>query len=223
MKVSKKIMIFISIATAILLSACGGKPNEKIHKNLEKSVEIESKAGETQSSIIKLEKQEKEIYDKLIALGEKDMKKIKKLSDDATTNIDNRKDLIAEEKKSMEESKKNFEEIKDQIDKLETDKEKSSAKKMYKTMENRFNLYENLNKTYTKSLAEEKKMYKMLAKKDATHEQVSSQIKAVNTSYEKLIETNKTFNKKTKEYNEQKKAFYKATDLDVSYKKQKEK
>lgn len=223
MNVSKKLVLFMLAAMTVLLSACGGEPSEKIHNNLEKSVEIESKAGEKQDAIIKLEKKEKVIYDKLIALGDKDMKDIQKLSDDAITNIDKRKDLIDEEKDSMDESKKNFEEIKGQIDKLETDKEKSRAKKMYKTMENRFSIYNKLNKAYLKSLTEEKKMYKLLAQKDATHEQVSSQIKEVNTTYEKLIETNKDFNAKTKAYNDEKKAFYQATDLDVSYNNQKEK
>ncbi|WLV25631.1 YkyA family protein [Aciduricibacillus chroicocephali] len=210
---------FVGTILIVFLAACGGSPAEKMHKNMEESVGIEKKAADVQDKIISLEKKEKQSYDKLISLDDHKMKEIKKLSNDAKSNIDKRRVLVKEEKEIMNDSKENFQKIEGQIDKLKTKKEKVKAKAMHKAMMERYKLYGKLNKAYKRSLADEKEMYSLLAKKDATHDQVKNVIEKVNKSYDKLVQANKSFNVQTEKYNDFKKAFYKTTDLDVSYKK----
>jgi len=217
----KKILAFGIIPAALIaiLAACGGSPAEKMHKNLEESVGIEKKAANVQNKIIALEKKEKQSYDKLIGLGDDKMKEIKKLSGEAKENINKRDELIKEEKGIMDDSKENFQKVEEQIGKLDKKKEKERAKKMYEAMMERYKIYGELNKTYKKSLADERDMYSLLAKKNAQHDKVAKAIEKVNKSYEKLLRSNQSFNEQTEKYNSLKKAFYKATDLGVNYKK----
>lgn len=219
MKNNKLIFGLTLAALLILLAACGGSPAEKMHKNMEKSVEVEDEASGVQKNIIDLEKEEKKHYDEIVGLGDKEMTKIKKISDEAKSNIEKRNDLIKKEKEIMDNSKEAFDKVKDQIDKLDSDKEKEKAKKMYDAMEKRYKIYDKLNKTYKSSLSDEKKMYNMFAAKDSEYDGVMKQIEKVNNSYSELVDTNKEFNEQTKKYNELKKSFYKSTDLEIKYKK----
>jgi len=204
------------------LAACGGSPEENIHDHLEKSVEIEQDAAKDQNAIVKLEKKEKAIYEKMSGLGTDDFTEMNKLADQASANIKKRGELIDKEKESMDESEESFSGVKDQIEKLEKKKEKTQAEEMYKAMVKRYKLYSQLNKTYKHSLSEEQKMYKLFADKKAAQDQVKSQIEKVNLSYEKLVKDNEAFNKQTETYNKLKKAFYESTDLKVDYKDAKE-
>src|SRR5699024_1956480 len=74
----------------LLLSACGDSPAEKIHKNLEESVDKEETAQNSQKEIAKLEEKENEIFDQVVDLSLDDFDKIKKHSNNASEKIEKR-------------------------------------------------------------------------------------------------------------------------------------
>lgn len=215
--VTKGAAVPLLVCFVLGLAGCGKEPSEKIHDHLEKSVQIEKDAVGEQEKIVELEKKEKTIYGELVAKDKDEAKKIEKLSEQANQNIRDRKDAIDREKKKMQESKEAFSEAKEQINRLDDKNVKAQAEKMSAAMMHRFDLYDDLNKTYKRSLNAEKKMYKLLADDHAAHKSVKAQIEKVNASYEKLIKENAAFNKQTEVYNELKKHFYEAAGLDIEY------
>ena len=97
----------------------GGSPEERVVKILDKTVEKESDFSEKQEPLNDLEKEEKEIYEKIIKLGMKEYDQIVELSDEALKNIEKREELIEKEKESMDASKKQFDKMEGQTDEIE--------------------------------------------------------------------------------------------------------
>lgn len=157
--------VAVLLAIGLLLSACGDSPAEKIHKNLEESVDKEETAQNSQKEIAKLEEKENEIFDQVVDLSLDDFDKIKKHSNNALENIEKRTDKLKQEKDSMEESKATFAKIEKSIDKLENEKTKKKAQEMKKQMDKRYKTYEDFNKIYADTLKDEKTLYTLLKKK----------------------------------------------------------
>ena len=195
--------VAVLLAIGLLLSACGDSPAEKIHKNLEESVDKEETAQNSQKEIAKLEEKENEIFDQVVDLSLDDFDKIKKHSNNALENIEKRTDKLKQEKDSMEESKATFAKIEKSIDKLENEKTKKKAQEMKKQMDKRYKTYEDFNKIYADTLKDEKTLYTLLKKKDVEQKEVDKTLEKLNETYE---------------YNQLKKEFYEGTDLKIKYK-----
>lgn len=214
----KKILLFLSISAIAVLSACSGSSaSEKIYDHLEEAVALEDGFEKQQDPIVALEKKEQDLYAQIIDLGMDDFDEIKDLSKQAIKSIDKRADKVEAEKESIEASKEEFEKTEDLMDDLDDEKAKETATEMYDVMMKRYKAYNTLNEAYTKSLKLEKELYTMLQKEDVEQEALTDHITKINDSYQAVLEANKQFNTYTTKYNELKKEFYKAADIEVEY------
>lgn len=215
----KRMLVLFCFALIIVLAACGEDSTEdKMYEHLEEAVSSESEFEKQQEPIVELEQKEQSLYAEIIDLGMDDLDEIKELSEEAIDTIEERSDKIAKEKESMDASKKEFEKINDMIDKLDDEKKQEKAEKMYDTMIKRYDVYSTLNSSYKDSLGLEEEMYTMLADEDVEQDELTEQISKVNDSYQDVLEANEGFNSYTEKYNEHKKEFYKAADLEVDHK-----
>src|SRR5699024_10180129 len=96
--------IFILI---IFLSACGGSTEEKLHANLEKTVQIEE-SNENIQVINELEKQNKALLADLAKLTDQDFKEINKQSNELININEQLTESLKSEKEIISKTKKEF-------------------------------------------------------------------------------------------------------------------
>lgn len=214
---SKFRFAFILGAAIFVLMGCvgGSSPEENMYNVLEETVSKEGQYVEVQKPLQELEEKEKEIYTKIMDLGMKEFDQIVKLSDEALDNIKKRKEYIDKERTSMSEAEEEFAKADEYVDKLESQDLKKEAKKLKKTMEDRYQLHEKLTSSYLDVLSLDKELYNMFKKKELTMEELEKQISAINEQYEKIVNYNEDYNKKTEEFNNLKQKFYSSAGLDV--------
>lgn len=210
--------LILLVSIMFTLTACGESVQKKIYGHLEETVALEKEFSEKQKELVDLEKKEQGIYEKIIDLSSDELDEIKALSKEANELIDQRIELIELENDSLQTAKEEFIKIHALKDDL-TDKALArSITQLYDKMIERYEAYDEIYKTYKESLDLEKQLYRMLVDEESTQEQLSKQIELLNEHYESIIKANKTFNKKTEEYNELKRRFYEDADLNVTYK-----
>jgi hypothetical protein len=216
--IRKKKALAAVLLSLFLLGGCMNKetPGEKAYSILEKTAEAEDVFEKQQDPLVKLEKQEKELYDQIIALGMKEFGQIKKLSDQALETVGKREELMNKEQESIDASKEEFEPLKDVIPDIEDKEAKESAEELYKVMMDRYSIHDKLYSEYTNGLELDKELYSMFKKEDLTMEQLEAQIDKINKSYEQLTVHNQEFNEMTKKYNEIKINFYKQAGVEVA-------
>lgn len=201
----------------VLLSGCmyGKSPVEEIYEVLEEVVVMEKGFEEQQDPLVELEKDEKELYDKIISLGMKEFDEIVKLSDEALAIVDQRKEHMSIEQESIQNSQKEFQKIESLIEELEDQKVKDQANLLYSTMMQRYEIHDQLFKEYSKGLEYDAELYNLFKKEDITIEVLEEQITKINETYGQVLEENEKFNEATKQYNEIKLEFYKAAGLEI--------
>ncbi|WP_026584909.1 YkyA family protein [Bacillus sp. J33] len=211
-----RLLLAVTIGT-IFLAGCLNKPapEEEIYEVLEKVVSEEKTFEEQQEPLVNLEKKEKELYDKIIALGMKEFDEITKLSDEALSIVEQRKRHMEKEQESIQASKKEFETLSPIIKEIEDEGLQGKSKELYRIMMERYEIHDVLYEDYSEALEYDKELYAMFKKEDLSLEQLEEQISKINDLYDKILESNKQFNEKTKEYNEAKLAFYKEAGLEV--------
>ncbi|WP_235822681.1 YkyA family protein [Cytobacillus massiliigabonensis] len=216
----KSCLIFVIAMGSLVLSGCFNKstPVEKIYDVLEKVVSTENVFKEQQEPLVELEKQEKEIYDKIISLGMKEFDEINRLSDQAIAIVDKRKDHMNKEQESIAASQKEFKKALPLINEIEEAALKEKAQTLYDTMTERYKIHDELYQQYLEGVKLDKELYLMFKKEDLQLEQLDAQITKINEIYAKILKENEEFNKKTKEYNEAKLSFYKESGLKIDSK-----
>jgi predicted patatin/cPLA2 family phospholipase len=167
---------------------------------------------------VTLEQKEKELYDKIVALGLKEIDEIKQLSAEAIKVVDERRSRLEKENESIQLSKAEFEKSTEIVNEINDEELKNEATALLKLMTDRYTAYNKLYDAYSISLAHDKELYIMFQSEDLTLEQLELQIESINRSYEEVISLNETFNSLTSEYNEKKKEFYQKAGLEVSVK-----
>nr|WP_251025761.1 YkyA family protein [Bacillus sp. ISL-47] len=210
-------MLLVLSIGAIFLTGCMNQPTpeEKMYEILENVVAKEKTFEEQQDPLVNLEKKEKDLYDRIIALGMKEFDEITKLSDEASSIVDQRKDHMEKEQESIQASKVEFETLLPIIEEIEDKKVKEKSKLLYEIMMERYKIHDVLYKDYSKALEYDKELYAMFKKEDLSLEQLEEQISKINDMYEKILASNKQFNEKTEEYNEAKLSFYKEAGLEI--------
>lgn len=210
-------LLITFVILAVLLAGCfnGETPAEKMYEVLEKVVAAEEGFEEQQEPLVALEQKEKELYEQIISLSMKDFDEIVKLSDEAIGSLEKRGDHIRLEKESIAASKEQFEKLQDMIKDIEDEELKKSAEQLFDTMMQRYDNHEKLYKSYGKAMQLDKELYELFKQEDLSLEILEEQIVKVNASYEQVLADNEVFNETTKQYNEQKLAFYKAAGLSV--------
>ncbi|WP_256218520.1 YkyA family protein [Bacillus sp. MUM 116] len=214
-----KSRVWISIITLILiLSGCFNQktPVEKIYDILEKVVAKEKGFENQQEPLVALEKKEKAAYDQIMGLGLKQYDKVIKLADTALEMVEKRKQHMIEETESLKESKETFQKVKEYKNDLKDRKLKKSVDQLYQIMMDRYSAHDELKREYMNALKYDKQLYGLLKNKNLSFDVLESNVNKVNETYQKVYAANKKFNRLTKDYNNQKLAFYKMAGLKIS-------
>lgn len=221
MSIRTKIGLILSFFTVfLLLSACNQEktPNEKIYLVLENVVAAEKGFEEQQDPLIALEKEENDIYHKMIGLGMKQYDEIVNLSNKALSIADKRKLDMEKETKSIKKSEKEFKKIDVLKVELTDPKLKKLVNDMDQIMKSRYEEHDVLEREYMTGLKYDQHLYKMFKDKNLSFDQVESQINRLNATYKKVYQANDDFNQLTQQYNDKKRAFYKNAGLKVTEK-----
>lgn len=212
----KRILIFGLLL--IILSACSSESTEeKIHTHLEETVLLEQEFEAQQSEITELEKQEQEIYAKVIDLGMDDFEEITQLSQDAITIIEERGEKIDTERESINGAKEEFQSIEALLEDLEEGDAQTKGEEMYQTMMERYDTYDELYEAYKESLNLETELYTLLQEEEVEQDELNEQIEKINEKYEQILTANDAFNELTVEYNNLKQDFYEAANMEVTF------
>lgn len=212
----KRILIFGLLL--IILSACSSESTEeKIHTHLEETVLLEQEFEAQQSEITELEKQEQEIYAKVIDLGMDDFEEITQLSQDAITIIEERGEKIDTERESIHGAKEEFQSIEALLEDLEEGDAQTKGEEMYQTMIERYDTYDELYEAYKESLNLETELYTLLQEEEVEQDELNEQIEKINEKYEQILTANDAFNELTVEYNNLKQDFYEAANMEVTF------
>ncbi|MCM3568743.1 YkyA family protein [Neobacillus mesonae] len=205
----------IIAAMCVIFSGCSQKNNavEDIYQVLEKTVAKEKVFEEQQEPLVRLEKKEKEMYDQIIHLGMKQYDQIVKLSDQALSSVEKRKDLMEKETESIKESESEFRKIGELKEKLEDPDLKKITEELSDIMMKRYRAHEELYKEYSVALENDKKLYEMFKNKNLPLSALEEQVKKINVMYKRISTANENFNQLTEQYNAKKAAFYKKADL----------
>ncbi|MFL6562404.1 MAG: YkyA family protein, partial [Bacillus sp. (in: firmicutes)] len=186
---------------------------EKMYTVLEKVVSAEKEFEEQQDPLVTLEKQEKRIYDQIIALGMKEYDQIIKLSDEAQLLVEQRKEHMEKETHSLKESEKEFTKAAALKDQFEDENLKKVANQLYDIMMERYRAHDALYIEYTDALKNDKQLYEMFKNKNLSLKDLETQVKKLNETYKRVYNANEKFNMLTKQYNDEKLLFYKQAGL----------
>lgn len=202
---------------SLILSGCLKTSSvDDIHALLESVVELEQQFEEQQDPLVELEKEEKEIYSEIIALGMKEFDKIVSLSNEALEIVEKRKEHMELEEESIQASKTEFEKLQPLIDELNDEELVKKANELQVTMLERYKTHETLYENYQKGLEYDTELYQMFQKEDLSLEQLEAQITKINDTYKIVLESNKSFNDHTKKYNDIKFEFYEKAGIEAS-------
>jgi NAD+--asparagine ADP-ribosyltransferase len=210
----------VLLVSLFILSGCLNQKTttEKMYDVMEKVVLEETTFEEQQSPLVQAEKEEKQLYDKIISLGMKEYDQIVKLADEALLLVEERKSLMASEISSIENSEAQFKQLLPYIEKLSEPALKEEAKKLYEVMIKRYRLHEDLSQSYMNALQLDAELYEMFKSKDLSMEDLENQINEINMKYEKIFEINNQFNLNTEEYNKLKLDFYQKAGFTIKNK-----
>ncbi|WP_194165706.1 YkyA family protein [Oceanobacillus sp. CFH 90083] len=211
------------ISSLFLIAACSSKSSEEqIHDHLEEAIQLEEGYETTQQEIEELELQEQDIFSQIVDLDMDHFEQIQELSQEAISVVEQKQEKLAEERESIEASEEAFIQVESIISDLEDESVQQDAENMVAIMTERYTAYYDLNDTYQASTAQEKELYEMLQLEELDPNEVTEHLEALNENYEGIIALNGEFNQLTADYNEAKRTFYEASDLNVSYEDQSE-
>ncbi|MCZ0703965.1 DNA-binding PadR family transcriptional regulator [Natronobacillus azotifigens] len=212
-------LLGIIATVSILLVACANEPTteEDMFEHMEESVRLEQDFVAQQQPLTELEAEEQAIYEEISELGMDEYETINELADQAIASIEERQSLTEIERTSIEAAKEEFDRIEPLIAELEDETLQAQAREMFDAMEERYQAFLSLNDAYRTSLDYDQELYQLLKQEDLDEEQFTEQIDIVNSQYQEVIEANQLFNEKTDEFNSLKRAFYDASDLNVTY------
>lgn len=215
----KVIYGIVGVSMVLVLTGCFGKGSteEQMYDALEETVNLEKPFVEQQDDIADLEGEERKIFEEVSSLTSDEMDEIQALVKEAIDGIEKREGYIETERESMDASKEEFEKFTSLIEDVEDDGVKEEAEKVVESMKDRYGKYDLLHEIYKETLDLEKDLYALLEDEDAEMTAVTDLLVELNENYEEIMETNGAFNESTSSYNEQKEAFYKATELNISF------
>ncbi|WP_187367027.1 YkyA family protein [Bacillus andreraoultii] len=205
----KSIIIVYLFLVLLLLSSCFERTEKKIYQTLEDVVKLEEGFKKEQEPLIKLEEEEKAIYDKIIDTGFKEREKINKLADKAIDLSNQRLEHLDLERESIIKAEKKFITIKKLINRIDDKDMKVEAENLYDLMANRYKVHEQLYKKYSDGIKSDQKLYHAFKDDETTLSELEKSISEINNNYEQVYQLNEEFNKLTNNYNEAKLKFYK--------------
>lgn len=214
--IKKKFFLFFSFIL-LLITGCNDKEVTAIYEHLEKTVQLEASFATHQVSLQEAEQKESELYEQIIALHVDEHEKVSALVEEALQLVEERVQIIAQEKESMEASAAEFAYVDEYVEEVDGQL-RPLLHEVIATMEKRYEQYERLYNEYVDMIDHERILYETLKVQDVSIEEIQTKIDVVNESYERVHNEIEQFNQITDEYNDKKKKFYEATSLNVSYK-----
>lgn len=217
MKKSSNFYSLLGILFLTFLFACQQHSVEKeIYEHLEETVALEEDFHTYKNEIVSLEEKEQEVYEQIIDLTAEDHEQIHILSQEALEIIDERGELLKQEKESLKISEEKFKEIELLIEKL-GDEMQDKAFELYDVMMERYASYDKIYDAYVDALAYEEELYTTFLGEDLERKDVYEKISKINDSYQIIQEAVDEFREHTNTYNDLKREFYKSTDLNIVF------
>jgi hypothetical protein len=211
-----RIILFILAVVFVVTGCLNKEPSpEKLYQVLEKVVEAEKEFEEQQKPLFQLEQQEKEIYNQIMTLGMKKHDEIVRLSDEALSIVQERRELLLKEVNSINASKNEFKKAADLKEKIKETELKKTADDLFKIMDERYRIHSQLSKEYFTALDDDKELYLILKNENISYDKLEAHVTKLNATYKKVYEANEKFNELTEQYNDKKLVFYKKAGLNL--------
>ncbi|PFJ14160.1 hypothetical protein COD67_11710 [Bacillus cereus] len=214
-----KVVIVGALSIGLLTGCFGEKPEENLYTAFEAAATQEKSLVDEAKKLEELEKQGQELYSQILQEGKDHNEAVMKKIEQATENVNDREKVLKNEKEMLEKAQKETKSIQSNIEKLEDKKVQKQAKAVEESYKNRYDAFQKMNENYTKALATEKELYEKLKVKETKLKEIGEKVKTVNELNGEAQKSKEQFNKYTKEYNDNKLAFYK--DAQVKIKEQK--
>lgn len=209
-------LLVISLLLLLLVSCSSSNSiEEQIYNIFEKTAVNEQPFVEQQDKILSLEKEENEIFNKIIELGMKEQQQIIDLAEQAITINEQRHDLINNEIDTLASSAEEFNKVIDLVTKIEDETMKEIVTNLIDVMLARYELHETLSTHYLNGLRADQQLYKLLQKESVTITEIEEKIVEINKEYESVISINEQFNKKTDQFNNEKLTFYEKAGFQI--------
>ncbi|MES5926345.1 YkyA family protein [Bacillus cereus group sp. MG9] len=206
----------VGVLSVGLLSGCfGEKPEENLHTAFEAAATQEKSLVEDTKKLEQLEKQGQELYSQILQEGKEHNEAVTKKIEQATTNVDEREKVLKNERELLEKAQKETKSVQSNIEKLEDKKLQKQAKAVEESYKNRYDAFQKMNENYTKALATEKELYEKLKVKETKLKEIGENVKTVNELNMETQKAKEQFNTHTKEYNDNKLAFYKDAQIKI--------
>lgn len=214
-----KVAVVGALSVGLLSGCFGEKPEENLFTAFEAASTQEKSLADDTKKLEKLEKQGQELYSQILQEGKEHNEAVSKKIEQATANVDEREKVLKNEKEQLEKAQKETTSVQNNIEKLEDKKLQKQAKTVEESYKNRYDSFQKMNENYTKALATEKELYEKLKVKETKLKEIGEKVKTVNELNVEAQKAKEQFNKHTKEYNDNKLAFYK--DAQIKIKEQK--
>ncbi|HHT7235566.1 YkyA family protein [Bacillus mycoides] len=214
-----KVAVVGALSVGLLSGCFGEKPEENLFTAFEVAATQEKSLADDTKKLEKLEQQGQELYSQILQEGKEHNEAVSKKIEQATANVDEREKVLKNEKEQLEKAQKETTSVQSNIEKLEDKKLQKQAKTVEESYENRYDAFQKMNENYTKALATEKELYEKLKVKETKLKEIGEKVKTVNELNVEAQKAKEQFNKHTKEYNDNKLAFYK--DAQIKIKEQK--
>ncbi|MDI6530805.1 YkyA family protein [Bacillus mycoides] len=214
-----KVAVVGALSVGLLSGCFGEKPEENLHTAFEAAATQEKSLVEDTKKLEQLEKQGQELYSQILQEGKEHNEAVTKKIEQATTNVDEREKVLKNERELLEKAQKETKSVQSNIEKLEDKKLQKQAKAVEESYKNRYDAFQKMNENYTKALATEKELYEKLKVKETKLKEIGENVKTVNELNVETQKAKEQFNTHTKEYNDNKLAFYK--DAQIKIKEQK--
>lgn len=186
-------------------------PAEVIYEHLEESAQAETEMADLQESLTAAETNEVEWYSEMLTISS--VEEIIPLADQAIESANDRRSLIENEKTLMEASLTAFQKTEPYTDDIDEENAKVHVDNLMKAMNDRYNIYLDLNEKYSQSIEEDILLYEMIKDEEVELEDLQGQHEAVNESYKLISQLHDQFNQLTNDYNDAKLAFYEAAGV----------
>ncbi|GAE29908.1 YkyA family protein [Halalkalibacter hemicellulosilyticus] len=209
-------LLIIGLA-CFVLTACGGNPAQDVYEHLETAVELERPFEEQQQSLYQAEERENELFDEVITLGTSELDEIEPLIEEALESIETRLSMIEIEEESIEASFHEFSEIEQYENQFNETELEELFSSLLETMNTRYEAYHSLNEVYKEAAQADQDLFEAFLDEDLTLERLQELVDQVNDYYEAVDQQTQSFNRATDLYNESKRKFYEASDLNITY------
>lgn len=214
-----KVAVVGALSVGLLTGCFGEKPEENLYTAFETAATQEKSLVDEAKKFEELEKKSQELYSQILQEGKDHNEAVISKIEQATANVDDREKVLKNEKEMLEKAQKETQSVQGNIEKIEEKKLQKKAKAVEESYKNRYDAFQKMNENYTKAFATEKELYEKLKVKETKLKEIGEKVKTVNELNGEAQKSKEQFNNYTKEYNDNKLAFYK--DAQIKIKEQK--